>query len=96
MRHPTSEVPIVSSADGLDSGLDRFGRNEDNGCSMGFAVHKRVVSVTGASGYLADRHPPTSTVNVERLSCDIRGIIAEEESDSGCDLLRSRAASHDA
>ena len=53
-------------------------------------------ALIGYRSISADRHSPASTVNVDCLTGDIRGIFAEEESDRSCYLFRSTAAFHDA
>ena len=39
MGHPSSEVPVMNLADGLDGWLHGFWWNDDNGCRVGFAWH---------------------------------------------------------
>ncbi len=44
----------------------------------------------------SNRHAPTTTVNVDRLTRDVGGIVAEKEGNSGCNLFGSTAAFHNA
>ena len=39
MWHPSSEVPVVNSADGLDRRLHGFWWDEDDCCGVGFVWH---------------------------------------------------------
>ena len=42
------------------------------------------------------RHPHTSPVNMDSLPRDVRGVVAQQEGNDGCYLLRRRTAFHDA
>ena len=44
----------------------------------------------------SNRHAPTTAVNVDRLTRDVGGIVAEKEGDRGCNFFRSTTAFHDA